>query len=401
MTTPLHNEVELSPAGPSEAEAKAENRDSSGVAASVATAAGSERENQPLAPKARIVSLDQFRGYTVAGMLLVNFIGGYTVVPAVFKHHNTYCSYADTIMPQFFFAVGFAFRLTFLRRRSTIGLGPATLAIVRRNLGLILLGLVLYHLDGEAKTWVDLQSLGFWGFLSQGFRREPFQTLVHIGLTALWIAPVIGAGTRALWAYLLTSAALHLGLSGWFYFDWAWNTPVIDGGPLGFLSWTIPTLVGALAYDAMANRPQGEVGRLLATAAALMAAGYGLSCLGGSVPPPPFVQPTADQIVDLWTMSQRTGSVSYMTFSAGFSLFVYTLFVLACDRAPLRVGIFRTFGQNPLAAYLVHSVVAGAVKPYVPKDSPAGFLVFGFLLYFGICYLFIHSLEKNRIFLRL
>ena len=38
-----------------------------------------------------------------------------TVVPAILKHHNTYCSYADTIMPQFFFAVGFAYRLTFLR----------------------------------------------------------------------------------------------------------------------------------------------------------------------------------------------------------------------------------------------------------------------------------------------
>ena len=71
------------------------------------------------APPRRIVSLDQFRGYTVVGMLFVNFLGGYVVVPAVFKHHNTYCSYADTIMPQFFFAVGFAFRLTFLRRLAT------------------------------------------------------------------------------------------------------------------------------------------------------------------------------------------------------------------------------------------------------------------------------------------
>jgi predicted acyltransferase len=69
----------------------------------------------------RIVSLDQFRGYTVAGMLLVNFIGGFTAVPAIFKHHNTYCSYADTIMPQFFFAVGFAYRLTFLRRAQADG----------------------------------------------------------------------------------------------------------------------------------------------------------------------------------------------------------------------------------------------------------------------------------------
>ena len=67
----------------------------------------------------RIVSLDQFRGYTVAGMLLVNFLGGYQAVHAVLKHHNTYCSYADTIMPQFFFAVGFAYRLTFLRRLQT------------------------------------------------------------------------------------------------------------------------------------------------------------------------------------------------------------------------------------------------------------------------------------------
>ena len=59
--------------------------------------------------KNRIVSLDEFRGYTVAGMLLVNFIGGFREVGAIWKHHNTYCSYADTIMPQFFFAVGFAY----------------------------------------------------------------------------------------------------------------------------------------------------------------------------------------------------------------------------------------------------------------------------------------------------
>ena len=60
--------------------------------------------HQPV--KSRIVSLDQFRGYTVAGMLLVNFIGGFQAVGATWQHHNEYCSYSDTIMPQFFFAVG-------------------------------------------------------------------------------------------------------------------------------------------------------------------------------------------------------------------------------------------------------------------------------------------------------
>ncbi len=70
----------------------------------------------PKPPSTRIASLDQFRGYTVAGMFLVNFLGGYLATPLLLKHHNTFCSYADTIMPQFFFAVGFAFRLTFGRR---------------------------------------------------------------------------------------------------------------------------------------------------------------------------------------------------------------------------------------------------------------------------------------------
>ena len=198
------------------------------------------------AMRRRIVSLDQFRGYTVVGMLFVNFLGGYQVVPAVFKHHNTYCSYADTIMPQFFFAVGFAYRLTFLRRLATGGFVPAAAAVLRRNVGLILLGFVIYHLDGGVKSWAELQKLGIHGFLAQAFRRELFQTLVHIAITSIWILPVIAAGASTRILFMIASAGLHLWLSSQFYFDWAWKTPVIDGGQLGFLSWTIPTL-GRLA----------------------------------------------------------------------------------------------------------------------------------------------------------
>src|SRR5436309_2824279 len=120
----------------------------------------------------RIVSLDQFRGYTVLGMFLVNFVGGFVVTPAVLKHYNTYCSYADTIMPQFFFAVGFAYRLTLLRRLQSAGPRAAYGHAVARNLGLILLGFVIYHLDGEYHNWADLERLGFWGFVRTAFQRE-------------------------------------------------------------------------------------------------------------------------------------------------------------------------------------------------------------------------------------
>src|SRR5437879_5333985 len=108
----------------------------------------------------RIVSLDQFRGYTVLGMFFVNFVGRFEVIPPIFKHHNTYSSYADTIMPHFFFAVGFAYRLTFLKRLEEESWSSAAFRAVRRNLGLILLGVVVYHLDGRFDSWAALQELG-------------------------------------------------------------------------------------------------------------------------------------------------------------------------------------------------------------------------------------------------
>ena len=244
--------------------------------------------------QSRIASLDQFRGYTVAGMLLVNFIGGFREVGNIWKHHNTYCSYADTIMPQFFFAVGFAFRLTYLRRLKSLGVWPATRAAILRSLGLILLGFVIYHLDGEVKSWEALRSLGPEGFLAQAFKRELFQTLVHIALASLWVMPVIAAGTMTRVAFLIASAALHLGLSHLFYFQHAWTLPVIDGGPLGFLTWTIPLLVGSLAYDAMAIEAAGLQPGPEAPGLVGCAHGAGLPVhLPGRrlLAPPPFVKP--------------------------------------------------------------------------------------------------------------
>ena len=66
--------------------------------------------------RGRIDLLDQFRGYTDAGSY-------------------TYCSYADTILPQFFFTVGFAYRLTSLRRDATLGTRPAAVTVIRSTSG--------------------------------------------------------------------------------------------------------------------------------------------------------------------------------------------------------------------------------------------------------------------------
>jgi hypothetical protein len=424
--------------------------------------------------KTRIVSLDQFRGYTVAGMFLVNFLGAYTVCPLVLRHHNTYCSYADTIMPHFLFAVGFAFRLTFGRRVATQGAAAAHFRVVRRLLGLVLVSLIVYTVGARAGTWSELADLGFWGAIRVPLKRVWFQTLMHIAVTSLWILPVIRCGAAIRILYMLGSAAAHLFLSHVFYFEWVNSTPNgIDGGPLGFLTWSIPTIVGTLACDAVA----GAEGRprlfyMVFWSVILMGLGYLCSC--GTrlydVPPdlvdsdagqilaehavlppleqiknhdwktlraePPFVPPPytsvdaetgspyagpktfREQFLDppgarprdesskyrkwnYWMMCQRAGTISYLTFGAGLSLAVYVLFYVCCDILGWQIGLFRTFGTNALAAYVLHMMIDDAVSPFVTRDAPGWYVLSSFLVFFGLTYLLVRHLEKNNIFLKL
>src|SRR5262249_5782201 len=110
----------------------------------------------------------------------------------------------------------------------------------------------------------------------------------------------------------------------------------------------------------------------------------------------PFVRPHGP--VNVWTISQRAGSVSYLVFATGFSLVLYVVFIVVCDGWGVSLGVFRTLGTNALAAYVIHDLVAHLVKPWVPNDSPEWFALTGFAVFFGISYLFTRYLEKNGIF---
>lgn len=342
----------------------------------------------------RILSLDQYRGYTVFGMLAVNFLGGYAGIPEAFGHHKGWVTYADMIMPQFFFAVGFGFRMSYLRRAERDGVGGAIRHAFGRNLGLILLGVLYYHLDGEYRSWEELSKLGASGFFATAFQREPFQTLVHIGIASLWVLPVIGLGVGARFAFLTASLMLHAWLSAWFYFDWVMHRPGIDGGPLGFLTWAIPILVGSLACDIYrsASLARGS-GRMVALGLILMTLGYAMTWIGGGPGSAPFIPGPTEPT--LWGMSQRSGSSSYQVFASGFSVATFALFAVACDSGAGRgLGIFRTLGRNALIAYFLHGFVAGALKPWCPKDAPLIYTLAIFSLYVLITWWMIRQLEK-------
>jgi predicted acyltransferase len=400
--------------------------------------------------------MDQFRGYTVAGMFLVNFVGGLKLFPEVLKHHSDlpYFSYADSIMPSFMFAAGFSYRLVALRRLEQLGAARTYVHFLVRSLALVLVSLVMYASEDikEIKDWDQLTPDRIWMTVAMLFKANLWEVLAIIGVAQLLIMPVITASTQVRTIALIACAVVHLAISYSFNFFFVYGKPnwldnllgltghgAWDGGIFGPIGWAIPMLFGTFAYDIVANRtPWSATGRLLVMGVPLLAAGYALNCLGtlydtdkGSVPligedvaaspvippfenargrspesllaTPPFMMPPPIEIRphSYWLMNKKVVSLPFTLFASGFALAVYALFIPLCDVGAFQVGVFRTFGQNPLAAYIIHHMVEGAVRVVVPENSPIWFGLVSLTIFLTITYLFVRYLERQKIYLRL
>jgi hypothetical protein len=213
------------------------------------------------------------------------------------------------------------------------------------------------------------------------------------------------------------------------------ETRAWDGGFFGLIAWSVPVLAGTLAYD-LCRAESPPIGRLIGWGAGLMVLGYLLSCparlyeapptstagpardvspvwppldrLAGRpwtalVSEPPFVAPPPDKIRprSYWTMDKRVVTTSFTLFGVGFSFALFGLFVLACDVGGHELWLFRVFGQNPLAAYLLHYPIEKAIRAIVPKDAPLWWCLAGLVLCFAVLTLFVRYLDKHKLYLRL
>jgi predicted acyltransferase len=83
-------------------------------------------------------------------MVIVNFVGSFKCTPRLLKHTNDYCSYADTVMPHFLFAVGFALQIVWNRETTKGNSGESIAAssfgyrIAIRCLRLMVLAFLVY-----------------------------------------------------------------------------------------------------------------------------------------------------------------------------------------------------------------------------------------------------------------
>lgn len=249
----------------------------------------------PATPMAnRIVSMDQFRGYTVAGMFLVNFLGAYkqTVYP-VLLHKDNFISYADTIMPSFMFACGFSYRLSTLRRIETKGSGAAYLHAIIRSLALILISLMVYGFGSEFKSFNDISAKSVYEFIAKVLKADMWETLAIIGAAQLLILPVVASGKFVRLFTIALFLVTHGVITHYFNYDFMEGKPNLltpywglatsrtwDGGFFGVMMWSVPMLAGSLAYDAMRDSSPGKASfKLMFWGCLLMIVGYGISCL--------------------------------------------------------------------------------------------------------------------------
>ncbi len=100
-------------------------------------------------------------------------------------------------------------------------------------------------------------------------------------------------------------------------------------------------------------------------------------------------------------MSQRAGSLSYLLFSTGFSLVVFAVFYLLCDRWGWKNELLETLGVNALAGYVIHDLVGEVVKRFAGREVPSGVMWTAFAAYFAIVWGILRLMERRGIFWRM
>ncbi|MBV6505164.1 MAG: hypothetical protein ILNGONEN_00722 [Syntrophorhabdaceae bacterium] len=325
-----------------------------------------------VSPKDRLLSLDVFRGVTIAGMVLVNNPGSWSYVYPPLRHAEWHgWTPTDLVFPFFLFIVGVAMAYSFGKILQTGEKPKGTYwKIVRRTLILYGLGLFLFLIptdipagynwfsDTLAKVRLPgvLQRIAVVYFCASmivlHFRPRP-QVYWTIGLLAFyWIVmklvpvPVTQDGVQMTYSGSLDKDInLAAYIDTLFLRGHAWQVgKYFAYDPEGILS-TIPAIATALIGFFTGNwlrqgKPQHE------TVSGLFFAGAGGLLIGS--------------ILDIWfPINKPLWSPSYVVFTAGMALIFLAMcyYLIEIKGSTKWIKPFVIFGVNPIALYVLSAVM--------------------------------------------
>ncbi|MCJ7626795.1 MAG: DUF5009 domain-containing protein [Longimicrobiales bacterium] len=303
-------------------------------------------------PPGRLLSLDAFRGLTIAGMILVNNPGSWGHVYAPLQHAEWHgWTPTDLIFPFFLFIVGVAIPFSFGQRLARGDSRQGLLRhVIRRSIILFLLGLFLAAYPrfdlGNLRIMGVLQRIGLVYLLAASvflFVGRRGRIWIVAGLlfgywALLTLVPVPGFGPGDLSPDGNLGAYLDRLILG----DRLWRGTWDPEGLLSTLPAVATTLLGIFTGEWLRSErtPGAKVRGLLAGGVA----GIGMGLLWGLSFP--INKP-------LWTSS-------YVLFTAGAGLVLLAFFYWVMEVRTLQAWArpFVVYGMNAIAVFVASGLVA-------------------------------------------
>lgn len=325
------------------------------TAAPVAVAAESSK---------RMLSLDVFRGLTIAGMILVNNAGNWNAVYAPLRHADwNGWTMTDLVFPFFLFIVGVSLTLSFARR---IARGDSRAAlfrqVVRRSIIIFLLGLLLagfpyfdfakIRIPGVLQRIAVCYFCAALIFLTTRLRAQIAWTagLLAIYWILMTVVPVPGHGAGVLTSEGSLEAYVDtLLLNGHTYQGRQWDPE----GTVSTLPAIATTLFGVLA------------GHWLRASSSVSMRTLGL--LGGGL-----VGVAAGQLMNLWLpINKNIWTSSYSVFTAGLALLFLGVCYWIVDVKGWKwwTKPFVVFGMNAITVYVLSGLVSKSMVVFKTADA--------------------------------
>ena len=298
----------------------------------------------------RLVSLDIFRGMTIAFMIIVNTPGSWDYVYRPLRHAEwNGCTPTDLVFPFFLFIVGVSAFYS-LRKYGGILNGGTVFRIVRRMITIFAVGLLLAIFPHFDRDYSTLRIMGVLQRIALAYGIATFICLA-VNKRYLWI--VTASLLLIYWALLAFfggtdpyslndnfALKVDLAILGKNHMYKGFGIPFDPEGILSTLTSVCTVIIGYFAGDLINKKKAGgaTVVKLFLIGAGLTGAGY----LWGMVFPVNKA---------LWTSS-------YVLYSGGFAMMVLAVIYLVADVIKWRRwgSFFLVFGTNALFTFVMAGV---------------------------------------------
>ncbi|NWF89762.1 MAG: DUF5009 domain-containing protein [Ignavibacteriaceae bacterium] len=322
----------------------------------------------------RLVSLDVFRGLTIAGMILVNNPGSWSnIYPALGHAPWNGCTPTDYIFPFFLFIVGVAITISLTKRKES-GLDQKKLVfqIIKRGLMIYAIGIFMAawpFWNFTDNKFIDLSSLRLVGVLprigvvyiitSLIFLKTNIKVQAIIGVILLigyWaimtLIPVPGYGTPNLNVPVLTNPAtgeiFAPNLAGWLDHlilgNHLWKTAKV-WDPEGILS-TLPAIATCLSGVMLGHWLRSKNDSSVKTSWIFVIGNFAI--LFGV-------------IWDMWfPLNKSLWTSSYVMFTSGMALLFFGMCYWLIDVKGIKwwTKPFVVYGMNAITVFALSGLVA-------------------------------------------